>query len=526
VVTTPGALTSLGPLSSTAGSTVDAVGGGVAVDDAGNASWTWERDITGAPGGQYLVEVRDKPAGAALLGAVTLTLAIDGAHAEGPAIDLDPSGRGIISYGFNQSSGPEEIRYSARSSPAGNWAAGTWSTDVRRASQDGQVTVNYGSRVQMGSDGSTVLAYTTSDNKPWAATRLVGQAFGDHHALSDTPGISLSIAVAPNGGAVIAFVKTTVDGALVSARAPGASTFAAAQEVDRAPVAGFTTYVYGIDTAIDGAGNAIAATPDDVCSGACSTFESRIDAVHYDAAPPMLRSVSVPGSALPGATAAFSADAFDQFSTPSIAWDFGDGTSGSGGSASHAFAQPGSYAVKVTATDSLGNATSETRNVTVAFADADGDGAASNVDCDDANPAVRPGAKEIPGNGLDDDCSAGDALKRVGTRLSAAWRVGKRSTAVKRLRLRKLPAGAVVTVGCTGRGCPLKSRRLTFKKARKSASLTGLFNRRVGKRRKHVVVARLRPGTKVTIIVGAPGRAPRTTVYTIRAGKPPAVARA
>lgn len=38
--------------------------------------------------------------------------------------------------------------------------------------------------------------------------------------------------------------------------------------------------------------------------------------------------------------------------------------------------------------------------------DHDGDGYPEGVDCNDANPAVNPGAKEIPGNGIDDDCNA------------------------------------------------------------------------------------------------------------------------
>jgi hypothetical protein len=83
--------------------------------------------------------------------------------------------------------------------------------------------------------------------------------------------------------------------------------------------------------------------------------------------------------------------------------------------------------------------------------DADDDGSNRPADCDDQNRARRPGATDVPGNGIDEDCSGADAAV---PRLE--WRLGYSLTRAGRVRTLtvRAPFGATIRLTCKGKGCP------------------------------------------------------------------------
>lgn len=176
------------------------------------------------------------------------------------------------------------------------------------------------------------------------------------------------------------------------------------------------------------------------------------------------------------------------------------------------------------------------RTWTITAIDDDGDGAAIPADCNDANPAAYPGAAEIPGNGVDENCDGLDTLPVAATpaptpvapappaptptptpaapktkldvSLSYFMRATKRSTRFTTLSLKNVPAGATITVKCAG-GCPRKSATITGKRG--TVALTAFRNRT------------LRAGAKLTIEVTKPGTIGTAKVVTIRASKRPTI---
>jgi hypothetical protein len=142
--------------------------------------------------------------------------------------------------------------------------------------------------------------------------------------------------------------------------------------------------------AADGDGNVLVAW-----NGPSSTASF----VLRDLAGPQPRNLVVPTTGDAGGALAFSVAPVDAFSgVASAAWDFGDGTSATGTSPTHAYAAPGTYTVTLTLTDTTGLARVTTRSITVSApaGGGGGTGGGSGAGGDAPTPAASATATPAP----------------------------------------------------------------------------------------------------------------------------------
>jgi hypothetical protein len=148
--------------------------------------------------------------------------------------------------------------------------------------------------------------------------------------------------------------------------------------------------------------------------------------------------------------------------------------------------------------------------------DADGDGVQTPADCNDANPAIHPGAKDIRGDGIDQNCDGRDGKIRVLNRtISGFWATYPGGyTKFTLLTVKPARAGDRLKLTCKGSGCERKRAKIKVKKNARKISML-----------KYLQDAKLRKGAVVRLRVTRPGTIGRVNAWTIRAPKSPKLVR-
>ena len=143
--------------------------------------------------------------------------------------------------------------------------------------------------------------------------------------------------------------------------------------------------------------------------------------------------------------------------------------------------------------------------------DRDGDGVDRPADCDDADRAVSPRAPEIRGNRVDEDCSGrADPFIRIASLVRNRFATLGPITTVQKLAVRNAVARSRIELRCSGRGCPFARRVLVAQRAQATVPLKPLFRR-----------ARLRAGGALEVRITLPGTIGKVVRFKMRRGSLP-----
>lgn len=144
--------------------------------------------------------------------------------------------------------------------------------------------------------------------------------------------------------------------------------------------------------------------------------------------------------------------------------------------------------------------------------DLDRDGFFAGQDCNDLDPAIRPGAIEVPGNAVDENCDGLRAdLPLLTAGVSSGWSVRGRRVRITRLLIRTRARDVTVELRCRGRRCPIRRREA-------GAPRRGRVNLLASIKRKR---RRFRAGQTLEVRVTSPDRIGKVVRYRLVRRRPP-----
>jgi hypothetical protein len=147
--------------------------------------------------------------------------------------------------------------------------------------------------------------------------------------------------------------------------------------------------------------------------------------------------------------------------------------------------------------------------------DADGDGFFAGQECNDGNAAIRPGALEVRGNRVDENCDGlAEPFPNLPSGVVTGWTPDGSLLRLRVLQItQQFPRGLKVEIRCKGSKCRFKTKKLRLGKLRRGArSVIASLSKR-----QRV----FRAGQTVEVWVSAPGFNVKVNRYRLRKGKIP-----
>jgi hypothetical protein len=319
----------------------------LAVGRGGHAVWAWEMYDTALS--RRVIEASYRPAGGGF--GTPQVMSAASVDTWDPQVAVNATGVATVSWRESPIGGSE---LHSRTREAG----GAWSA-IQAISDD---FVNQHQDIVVDAAGTTTAVWAQVEppqpSRILYATRPAG---GDWDApqLVAPPGDGLaepSLAIDASGRMTVAFVVWgATDEIGARTRAPGGAW------TDHGLVSALPAGAEGASPTVvmDDAGQAVVAWR---AIGSPDLAQLRA----LDSQGPLPAGLAIPAMATVGQPATFAWPAVDAWSAvSSVAWTFGDGSSGSGSSVTKTYGAPGTYPVSVTATDAVGNATTRSGSVVV-----------------------------------------------------------------------------------------------------------------------------------------------------------------